>query len=226
MIGDSSKQINSMKTHESYSFLVADDHAIVRNGLALVLKSSFGDAFLYQAGTFNEIKTLVSEIKIDLLILDISFPEGSTLQLLPGLKLLQPDMKILIFSSFDEDVYALRFIKAGAGGYLSKLSSPDEIQHAVEVMINTGRFTSEAIKNKIIESFMLKKADNPLEELSHREMEIAILLVKGYGNLEISNELNLKATTVSTYKTRVFEKLDITNLPALIEIFSLYNDTI
>lgn len=213
-----------MNTNESYCFLVADDHAIVRNGLALVIKSTFEDAILYQAGTFLEIQAYVSKIKIDLLILDISFPEGSTLKLLPGLQLLQPDMKILMFSSYDEEVYALRYIKAGAGGYLSKLSSPDEIQHALEVMMRDGKYTSAAINNKIIDSFMLKKSHNPLEELYQREMEIALLLVQGYGNLEISNELNLKATTVSTYKTRVFEKLGITNLPALIEKFNLYSE--
>jgi DNA-binding NarL/FixJ family response regulator len=121
-------------------------------------------------------------------------------------------------------VYALRYIKAGAGGYLSKLSAPDEIQHALEIMMRDGKYTSSAINNKIIDSFMLKKSHNPLEELSQREMEIALLLVQGYGNLEISNELNLKATTVSTYKTRVFEKLGITNLPALIEKFNLYSE--
>ncbi len=215
-----------MKINTPHCFLVADDHSIVRNGLALVIRSTFDNAFIYQAGTFNEIQTFVSEIKIDFLILDISFPEGSVLRLLPGLKALQPNMKILIFSSFEEEVYALRYIKAGADGYLSKLSTPEDIQNALEIMIREGKYTSDKIKEKIVDSYMQKKSDNPLEELSQREMEIGTLLVKGYGNLEISNELNLKATTVSTYKTRVFEKLGVNNLPALIQKFDLYNDNI
>ncbi|MEY4011043.1 MAG: hypothetical protein RIT22_167 [Bacteroidota bacterium] len=214
-----------MKRTTPYCFLIADDHSIVRNGLALVIRSTFEDAFIYQAGTFNEIQSFVTEIKIDFLILDISFPEGSVLRMLPGLKALQPNMKILMFSSFDEEVYALRYIKAGADGYLSKLSTPEVIQQALKTMIREGKYTSDSIKDKIVDSYMLKKPDNPLEELSHREMEIATLLVKGYGNLEISNELDLKATTVSTYKTRVFEKLNITTLPALIQKFDLYHDT-
>jgi len=215
-----------MKINTPHCFLVADDHSIVRNGLALVIRSTFDNAFIYQAGTFNEIQTFVSEIKIDFLILDISFPEGSVLRLLPGLKALQPNMKILMFSSFEEEVYALRYIKAGADGYLSKLSTPEDIQNALEIMIREGKYTSDKIKEKIVDSYMQKKSDNPLEELSQREMEIGTLLVKGYGNLEISNELNLKATTVSTYKTRVFEKLGVNNLPALIQKFDLYNDNI
>lgn len=215
-----------MITETPHVFLIADDHSIVRNGLAIVIKSTFNPVILYQAGTFQEIQTQVAEYKIDLLILDISFPEGSTLQLIPVLKSFQPKMKILIFSSFDENIYALRYMKAGADGYLSKLSSPEEIQHAVETICREGKFTSAAIKEKIVDSFMNNKSHNPLDLLSERELEIARLLVKGYGNLEISNELNLKATTVSTYKTRVFEKLEIKSLPALIQKFDLYSDAI
>lgn len=214
-----------MKRTTPYCFLVADDHSIVRNGLALVIRSTFDDAFIYQAGTFNEIQTFVSEMEIDFLILDISFPEGSVLRMLPGLKAMQPNMKILMFSSYDEEVYAVRYIKAGADGYLSKLSTPEAIQDALTILSEEGKYTSDNIKDKIIASFIHKKSDNPLEALSKREIEIATLLVKGYGNLEISNELDLKATTVSTYKNRVFEKLHITTLPALIQQFDLYHDT-
>lgn len=213
-----------MKKEVPYYFLVADDHSIVRNGLALLIKSCFEECYIYQAGSFDEITEKVSQIQLDLLILDISFPEGSTLNLLSKLKGIQPDLKILMFSSFDEEVYALRYMKAGADGYISKISQPDEIQKALKTILSEGKYTSDKIKNKIIDSYMSRKNDNPLDQLSERELEIATLLVNGYGNLEISNELNLKATTISTYKTRVFEKLGITNIPSLIQIFSLYND--
>jgi DNA-binding NarL/FixJ family response regulator len=215
-----------MKSITSYCFLIADDHSIVRNGLALVIKSTFDNVVLYQAANFDEIKNQVAEIKIDLLILDINFPEGNTLSILPQLKTLQPIMKILIFTSYDEDVYALRYIKAGADGYLSKLCSPEEIQLAITRIMTEGKYMSSILNTKIIDSFMLKTTDNPLEKLSERELEIATLLVKGFGNLEISNELNLKATTVSTYKARIFEKLEVTNLPALIQKFELYKEAL
>ena len=215
-----------MKSITSYCFLIADDHSIVRNGLALVIKSTFDNVVLYQAANFDEIKNQVAEIKIDLLILDINFPEGNTLSILPQLKTLQPNMKILIFTSYDEDVYALRYIRAWADGYLSKLCSPEEIQLAITRIMTEGKYMSSILNTKIIDSFMLKTTDNPLEKLSERELEIATLLVKGFGNLEISNELNLKTTTVSTYKARIFEKLEVTNLPALIQKFELYKEAL
>lgn len=205
-------------------FLIADDHSIVRNGLVTMIGQIFEKATVFQAGNFQEIRAQFDNHKIDLLILDISFPEGSSLQLLSELKERQPAAKILVFSSFDEEIYALRYIKSGADGYLSKLSSPEEIEHAIRVMITKGKFTSDKIRDKIIDTLILKKSANPLENLSNREMEIASLLVKGYGNLEITNELNLKATTVSTYKVRVFDKLGISNLSDLIQTFNLHND--
>ena len=205
-------------------FLIADDHSIVRNGLSIMIKEIFDNPVVLQAGNFKEISEQFETNKIDVLILDISFPEGSSLAFLTELKELFPAVRILMFSSFDEEIYALRYLKAGADGYLSKLSAPHEIEHALKAIITNGKYTSNNIRDKIMDSFLLKKSDNPLENLSNREMEIASLLVKGLGNLEISNTLNLKATTVSTYKTRVFEKLGLTNLSDLIQTFNLYND--
>jgi DNA-binding NarL/FixJ family response regulator len=213
-----------LTTTTSPVFLIADDHSIVRNGLALMIKQIFDNATIFQADNFKDIKSYFDENKIDILILDINFPEGNTLKLLPELKEVQASVKILIFSSFDEEVYALRYLKAGADGYLSKLSTPQEIESALKTIIKNGNYTSNKIRDLIMDSFLLKKSANPLENLSSREMEIATLLVKGYGNLEISNALDLKATTVSTYKNRVFEKLELANLSDLIHIFNLYND--
>jgi DNA-binding NarL/FixJ family response regulator len=206
------------------SFLIADDHGIVRNGLAVMINQNFENPTVFEAGNFQDIMALFENNKIDLLILDINFPDGNALKILPVVKIMQPNVKVLMFSSFDEEIYALRYIKAGADGYLSKLSPPDEIERALESIIKTGKYTSEKIKDKLMDSFLQNKSANPLENLSAREMEIATLFVKGYGNLEISNELNLKATTISTYKGRVFEKLNVNNLPDLIQIFNLHNE--
>jgi DNA-binding NarL/FixJ family response regulator len=205
-------------------FLIADDHSIVRNGLSILIKEIFTQTVVFHAGNFNEINDQLDRNEIDILILDISFPEGSSLSILAEIKERFPDIRILIFSSFDEEIYALRYLKAGADGYISKLSTPQQIEEAINGIIKNGKYTSNKIRDKIMDSFLLNTSDNPLENLSPREMEIATLLVKGFGNLEISNTLHLKATTVSTYKTRVFEKLELTNLSDLIQTFNLYND--
>lgn len=206
------------------TFLVADDHSIVRSGLKIIINNSYPDAIFMEASNFIEIDQALSITTVNILILDISFPEGNTLNIISNIKTKSPNIKILIFSSYDEEIYAMRYFKAGADGYLSKLSTTEEIENAISTLIKQGRYASPKIKDKIIDIFMHNKPENPLDELSDREMEIATLMVNGLGNLEISNILSLKATTVSTYKNRIFEKLSITNVSALIQIFNLHDD--
>lgn len=212
-----------MIKENEYSFLIADDHSIIRNGLCLLINDTFSKAKVNQTESFDDILRVVKDVKLDLLILDINFPEGNSLSLIPTLKKLQPSMKILIFTSYDEDIYALRFYSAGVDGYLSKLSTPEQIENALLTILKEGRYASDAMKNKILDNYLFNKSANPLDTLSEREMEIAKLMVQGLGNLEISNVLNLKSTTVSTYKSRIFEKLSIDNLSALINIFNIHN---
>ena len=209
---------------KKYKFLVADDHSIVRQGVSFVLKELYQGATIIQADNFYEILKLVNLEKIDLLVLDVNFPEGSSLNVLPSIKLIQPDIKILIFSAYDEDIYAMRYINAGANGYLNKLCTEDEMKFAITSVMNFGKYTSQNIKDKIVDTYMLKSPTNPLAQLSNREIEIAKLIVDGYGNIEICSALDLKKTTVSTYKNRIFEKLGVNNLSELYQIFNLYNN--
>lgn len=209
---------------KKYKFLVADDHSIVRQGVSFVLKELYQGATIIQADNFSEILKLVNLEKIDLLVLDVNFPEGSSLNVLPSIKLIQPDIKILIFSAYDEDIYAMRYIHAGANGYLNKLCTEDEMKLAITSVMNFGKYTSQNIKDKIVDTYMLKSPTNPLAQLSNREIEIAKLIVDGYGNIEICSALDLKKTTVSTYKNRIFEKLGVNNLSELYQIFNLYNN--
>lgn len=209
---------------KKYKFLVADDHSIVRQGVSFVLKELYQGATIIQADNFSEILKLVNLEKIDLLVLDVNFPEGSSLNVLPSIKLIQPDIKILIFSAYDEDIYAMRYINAGANGYLNKLCTEDEMKLAITSVMNFGKYTSQNIKDKIVDTYMLKSPTNPLAQLSNREIEIAKLIVDGYGNIEICSALDLKKTTVSTYKNRIFEKLGVNNLSELYQIFNLYNN--
>ncbi|MFV5697424.1 response regulator [Flavobacterium sp. ZT3R17] len=211
-----------MKLSNNYSFLIADDHSVVRQGVALLIKELFLNAKICQSGTFKDTFKVLQEIKIDLLVLDINFPDGNSLNIITEVKNIQPDIKILIFSAYDEDIYAMRYLNAGASGYLNKGSSEEEMKQALTSMILSGKYITQNIKDRILDSYISKTPINPLEQLSNREVEVARLLIKGYGNLEISELLKIKKTTVSTFKNRVFEKLEIDNLPALIELFHLY----
>lgn len=211
-----------MNTTKKYNFISADDHSIVTQGMSFILKDLYNGATVYQIESFSEIIKVLNSTTIDLLILDINFPDGSSLNLLPTLKKIQPDLKILIFSGYDEDIYAVRYLSAGANGYLKKLSSEEEIKHAIKTVMTSGKYTSKNIQDKIMDSYILKKPSNPLEQLSNREIEIAKFLVDGYSNIDVSKLLNIKKTTVSTYKIRIFEKLSIETLSGLIQIFQLY----
>ena len=213
-----------MKSSNSLSFLIVDDHSVVRQGVSLIIKELFSNASIYMAGNFKDAFKLLKEIKFDLLVLDVNFPDGNSINVLAEIKLIQPDLKILIFSAYDENIYAMRYLNAGASGYLNKETTEDEMKGAINAMISSGKYITQNIKDKILDSYISKKPTNPLDLLSNREIEVAQLLIKGYGNLEILELLNLKKTTVSTYKNRIFEKLEIDNLADLIKFFQLYHD--
>jgi len=213
-----------MNSSYSYSFLIVDDHSVVRQGVSLIIKELFLNASIYMAGNFKDTFKLLKEVKFELLILDINFPDGNSINILAEIKAIQPDLKILIFSAYDENIYAMRYLNAGASGYLKKETTEDEMKKAINSMISSGKYITQNVKDRILDFYISKKPTNPLDLLSNREIEVAQLLIKGYGNLEILELLNLKKTTVSTYKNRIFEKLEIDNLADLIKFFQLYYD--
>lgn len=212
--------------NKNLSILLADDHSVVRHGISLILKGSFDNLDIAHADDFLKTLQLLKTQDFDLVILDISIPEGKGIQMVELIKGIQPLVKILIFSAHEEELYALRYLKAGADGYLNKLSSETEFQEAFNSMIKNGNYVSQSIKNQIVSNTLNKKSDNPLELLSNRELEIARLLVRGEGNLEIANKLELQNSTVSTYKNRIFEKLVINNTVALVALFKSYDDLV
>lgn len=208
-------------TFNKYTFVVADDHKMITKSLAFVIKELYNDAVVHQINNISDVLKTLHTINANLLILDISFPDGNSLSIISTLKKIQPNLKILIFSGHEEDIYAVRYVNAGANGFVSKLSSEDEIKHAILSVMNTGKYLSVKVQDKITNSYILRKPFNPLEQLSNRELEIAQLMVDGYGNVEICSFLALQKSTVSTYKNRIFEKLQIDNMPDLIQLFNL-----
>ena len=128
-----------------------------------------------------------------------------------------------MFSAHEEDAYALRYFHAGANGYLNKLSAEDKIVEAVKNIMEKGKYISPEIAEKLVTNQINNEPLNPFDKLSNRENEIVKLLIKGEGNLEISNGLGIQMSTVSTYKNRVFEKLRINNLVELIEKYNLHH---
>lgn len=201
------------------SAIAADDHRIITKSMAFIIKGLYKDTEVHQLSTIAEVMDVLQSTAIDLLVLDISFPDGNPLNLLPVLRKKYPHLIILVFSGHEEEHYALRCINSGANGYLSKLSTEEEIQNAICEVMNSGKYVSKNIQDKILKNYFLKKPINAMDNLTNREFEIAKLLAAGYNNMEISNHLNIKASTVSTYRNRVFEKLGIDSVADLIQFF-------
>jgi DNA-binding NarL/FixJ family response regulator len=203
--------------------LIVDDHFIVRSGMSILLESEIDGVQVFGVNDFQEAVSECVKTIFDLVILDINLPGGKNCYMVDDLRELQKDVKILMFSAHEEDIYAFRYIQAGANGYLNKLSDSGTIVKAVQKVLETGRYISNDILDKFIAFSQHKReSNNPLEDLTHREFEIAELLAKGYGNLEIANELDIKMTTVSTHKLNIFKKTHITNIIELSELFKKY----
>lgn len=204
--------------------ILADDHSVVRNGVSIILKDAFKDLEIKNAQNFFEATALLDSFDAQIIFLDINIPGGNTTAMIDKIKQVRSEVMILMFSAYQETQYALRYIHAGADGFLSKDSSEEEIINAVNTLLKTGKYISNVLKDKILENILHEIPINPLQNLSNREIEVAELLARGEGNLEISNLLNIQMTTVSTYKNRIFEKLKISNVVNLAEILKIYKN--
>lgn len=207
-----------------FTFITADDHSVVTKSLSFIMKELFSNATIYELNNLTDVVEKLNTTPVNLLMLDVTFPDGNSVAVIPTIKKIQPNLKILIFSGHDEDIYAMRYLQAGADGYLHKLSTEDEIKMAINEVMTFGRYLSRNIQEKLTNNYIFKKPQNPLEQLSNRELEIARLMVEGYGNIEICAALDLQKSTVSTYKNRIFEKLQIEHISELIHLFNLYKE--
>ena len=207
-----------------FTFITADDHSVVTKSLSFIMKELYSNATIHELNNLTDVVEKLNTTPVNLLMLDVTFPDGNSLAVIPTIKKIQPNLKILIFSGHDEDIYAMRYLQAGADGYLHKLSTEDEIKMAINEVMTFGRYLSRNIQEKLTNNYIFKKPQNPLEQLSNRELEIATLMVEGYGNIEICAALDLQKSTVSTYKNRIFEKLQIEHISELIHLFNLYKE--
>jgi two-component system, NarL family, invasion response regulator UvrY len=206
--------------------LIADDHAIVRYGTSLLVKEILPEGIIQEAINFEQMIQMLDTHPFDLLILDINIPGGNNLQMIDVIRLRQPAIKILIFSGYDEHLFAIRYLQAGANGYLMKHSSQNELKTAVQTILKNDIYTSAEVKQHMLHSISDKKhpPQNPLHMLSDRELEVMQQLITGAPIATIAKNLNLQISTVSTYKTRVFEKLQVTNVVDLVEKVKLYSN--
>jgi len=202
--------------------LVVDDHAILRRGLRDILAHELEGVICAEAGNAQEVVAQVQSEPWDLVILDITMPGRSGLDLLRDLKQLRPELPVLILSMHPEDQYAKRVLKAGAAGYMNKETAPKELVKAIRKVLAGGRYASEALAEKLAFDLSAGAANQCHEMLSDREFEVLRMIASGKTISRIAEELHLGVTTVSTYRVRILEKLGMENNSELIR-YALQN---
>jgi len=189
--------------------LIADDHAIVRRGMKQILLEQYPSADIAEAGDAETLVAKVVEGGWDIVITDMNMPGRSGLDALHQIKQIDPALPVLIMSMYPEDQYALRVIKAGASGYLGKETIHDNLVNAIETVRKGKRFITPSIAEKLADAIDTAKNSESHELLSDREFDVFKLLANGKSVTDIATQLSLSATTVSTYRSRILEKMQM-----------------
>lgn len=196
--------------------LIADDHPVVRRGVRDVLEDEHLCSDIYEAKTGEEALEALRRQPWDLLILDIALPDKHGLDVLKEAKLLQPRLSVLMLSLYPEKEFAMRAIKAGASGYLTKQSAPSELLAAVHRVLQGGRYITEALAEQMAHALETGGDDVLHARLSDRELQVLRLLGQGKSVSVIAEELCLSVKTISTYRARILGKLSCESTGELI----------
>jgi DNA-binding NarL/FixJ family response regulator len=201
--------------------LITDDHRVIQQGLTFVIKEFLNKAIVSYANSVNATILSLKQGKVDLLILDINIPGGNNFKMIEEIREIQPDLKILLFSAHEEGTYALRYLKAGVNGYLEKSAPEEEIKAAIRRVLIKGKYFSANIQDLLLDTYDGTNVKRKLHQLTNREIEVARFIIDGEGTSSIGEKLDLQASTVSTHKKNIFEKLQISNVSELIDVFRM-----
>jgi len=189
--------------------LLVDDHAVVRRGIRQILADDLPASDFGEAGSTQEALERLAEADWDVIILDISMPGRSGLEALKDIRALRPHLPILVLSMHSEDQYAIRAFRAGASGYLTKESAPATLVEAVRKVEAGGRYVSATMAEKLAANLTMDEGRPPHESLSDREFQVLRMIAAGKSVKEIGFDLHLSEKTISTYRTRLLEKMNM-----------------
>jgi DNA-binding NarL/FixJ family response regulator len=189
--------------------LIADDHAVVRRGLRGILADALPTADFCEAGNGDDVLSQLGKSTIAMLVLDISMPGRSGMDVLRDVKHTYPRMPVIILSCHPEDQYAVRCLRAGAAAYINKDSAPEELAVAIKKILSGGRYVSASLAEKLIAN-LDELVDKPLHEsLSDREHEVMRMIATGVPLTEIGDKLHVSVKTISSYRARIMEKMQL-----------------
>jgi len=202
--------------------LIADDHPIVREGYKKILMSQPDMDVTGEAGNGQEVLDLVQKKEFELILLDISMPGRSGLEILKELKSQKPHLPVMILSIYPEEQYAVRAFRDGASGYLTKASTPKELISAIRKVSQGGRYVTEALAEKLTYFLHGDAEKAPHEKLSDREYQVMLLIASGKTVTQIAEELCLSVKTISTYRRHILEKMQFST-NAEITMYAIQN---
>ncbi|MCX8056950.1 MAG: response regulator transcription factor [Ignavibacteria bacterium] len=204
--------------------LIVDDHLLFRDGLKRILQEKFPNVIIGEASNYSEVINHINKSKWDIVILDLNIPGKPGFETLIQLKMLNPDLKVLILSMYPESQFASRAIKAGAKGYLTKGSSIDELIEAINSISRGEVYFTKEVANIIADELQSKKS-NKIEILSNREYQIFLMFAQGERSVDIAEKLSLSVKTISTFRQRIFKKMGFKNYADLVK-YALINNLI
>lgn len=189
--------------------ILADDHAVVRQGVKQIIAGAFPSATFGEAANAHDLLGLVRNGTWDIVVLDLTMPGNNGLDMLKQIKHDLPKLPVLILSMYPEDQFAVRAIRAGAAGYLNKEGAPEELVLALQKILAGGNYISAAVADELI--LHTRQNDNrpTHEQLSDREYQVLCLIASGRAVKDISAELSVSAATVSTYRARILQKMNM-----------------
>ncbi len=198
--------------------LLADDHAMLRSGLRRIIADALSGALIAEVNCCDDLLARVRESDWSVLVLDIALGDRNSLDLVPELRALRPQMPIVVLSMYKERQFVIRALRAGVAGYVTKDRAPEELLEAIRAVLQHKRYLSESVASQIAEYVALggSGSETPHELLSAREYEVFLALAEAQSVSEIAARLDLSVKTISTYRTRVLEKLGLTSNAQLI----------
>jgi two-component system, NarL family, invasion response regulator UvrY len=195
--------------NDKIKILIADDHAIVREGLKQIVTEEHDMLVLGEADNANSLMELLQNQKYSIVVLDINMPGKSGLEALKDIKQFYPDLPVLILSMYNEELYGLRALKAGASGYLKKASAPNELVTAIRKIVAGQKYISQLLAEKLVDNLSDSKIGFLHEKLSDREYQIMCNIATGKSAEEIADELSLSINTIYSYRNRILEKMSM-----------------
>ena len=202
---------------------IADDHPIVREGLRRIVSDDGGIAVAGEASTAAELLRLVVGSAVEVVLLDVSMPGATFIETLQDLRKRHNTVKVLVISAHPEDQWAMRSLQAGASGYLTKDHSPEQLVLAIRRVARGGKYVSDSMAERLAEMVDPGATRAPHEQLSDREFEVLRALGSGMMVKEVAEQLRLSAKTVSTYRTRLLEKMGLKTKADLVRYVATHN---